>query len=297
VPVSLPNTTTTNNYPAPGAGGAQVQGTDIFSSGWFTVANAAVIAEYSYGLQGQYKFSPEFYLPPGIYPVTGTLENPLNGIRFKSAVTGVPAQVFGAFFYKDDPVLQSSADFSTNISATGTVTPVSGSMQLLQTQIFTVAGSNFQFSSISQAFNSLMIVYAAQSAIASNFEGLLMQFNSDGGNNYDRLNTDGTGAPASVATAASFGVNAMTVGVIPGLVGAGTPDFGGGEILIPNYSSTTPGRKFVNGYANGLSNTANWFSRLCSGQWHSTSAITNVFITTASGNNFVVGSRFWLYGL
>lgn len=122
MPVSLPNTTTTNNYPTPGSGGAQITARDVFASGWFTVANAAVFAQYSYGVHGQSDPSPDLYLAPGTYPLTGTAKNPVNGIRFKSAVPGSPAQIWGAFFYKDDPVLQSSAEFTAIVSATGGVT-------------------------------------------------------------------------------------------------------------------------------------------------------------------------------
>lgn len=299
MPVSLPNTTTADNYPVPGSGGAQVQARDVFQSGWFTVANAAVFAQYAYGRAGLSHPSPDLYLAPGTYPLTGTPINPINGIRFKSAVAGTPAQVWGAFFYKNDPVLESSAEFTSNVSPTGSVIPSTGVMQLLQTQIFNIAGNNFQFSAITQAFNNLLIVYAAQSAIAANFEGLFMQFNSDGGNNYDRSNTDGSGPPAAVASAGQQNVNAMTVGVIPGNA-SGNSDFGGGEMLIPNYSNAV-GRKFVSCVANATETVAGatWFNRISTGLWHPgvAQAITSIFITTASGNNFVIGSRFFLYGL
>jgi len=121
VPVSLPNTTVADSYPSAGGGGAQISGRDIFASGWFTVANAAVLAEYLYGLQGFDIASPEMFLAPGTYPLAGNEQNPLNGIRFRNAVAGSPAQVWGAFFYKTDPVLSSSAEFTSQISPSGSV--------------------------------------------------------------------------------------------------------------------------------------------------------------------------------
>lgn len=138
MPVSLPNTTTTNNYPVPGAGGAQIIARDVFASGWFTVANAAVFAQYSYGKQGQSDPSPDLYLAPGTYPLIGNEINPVNGIRFKSAVPGSPAQIWGAFFYKNDPVLQSSAEFTALISASGGV-----SQPALILQAAVISGDKF----------------------------------------------------------------------------------------------------------------------------------------------------------
>jgi hypothetical protein len=130
VPVSLQNTATADAYPAPGAGGAQVAGTDIFESGWFIVANASAICEYTYGLQGQYELAPEIFLAPGNYPLNASVTRAINGIRFRSAVTGKPAQVFGTFFYPTDPTIQSSSEFLSQVAANGGVTPPASSSAL-----------------------------------------------------------------------------------------------------------------------------------------------------------------------
>jgi len=123
MPIALPNTTVADTYPIFGSGGAQVAGTDVFSSGWFTVANNAADCEYSYGIQGQYNTGPEIYLAPGTYPLTGSPTLPINGIRFKNHVAGSAAQVWGAFFYKNDPVIQSSNEFTSQVSPSGGVSP------------------------------------------------------------------------------------------------------------------------------------------------------------------------------
>lgn len=130
MPVSLPNTATANAYPIPGAGGAQAAGTDVFASGWFIVANAAAFGEFVYGIQGQYELSPEMFLSPGNYPIQASQSKAISGIRFRSAVAGVPAQVFGTFFYPTDPTLQAASEFTSTVSTTGGVTPPSGGAQL-----------------------------------------------------------------------------------------------------------------------------------------------------------------------
>lgn len=130
MPISLPNTTVADTYPPAGQGGAQVLGRDIFNNGWFTVANNPVVCQYQYGQQGQFSNSPEFFLAPGTYPIFGTPANPLNGIRFRNAVAGKNAQVWGGFFYKDDPVISSSNEFTSIVTPGGGVTPGNASVQI-----------------------------------------------------------------------------------------------------------------------------------------------------------------------
>lgn len=119
MPAVLPNTTTTDAYPVSGAGGAQIGQGDIFGSGFFVVANAAVFAKYFHGIRGQASPSDEIYLPPGTYPLSGTLQDPLGGITFRSAVAGTPAQVFGVFYYPNEAALLASSEFAATVSPTG----------------------------------------------------------------------------------------------------------------------------------------------------------------------------------
>lgn len=124
MPAVLPNTPTTDNYPSPTqSGGAQIGLQDIFESGFFVVANAAVFGQYFHGERGQSDNSPDIYMPPGTYPLTATDRDPLGGIRFRSAVVGVPAQVFGVLYYKDEAKLLSSAEFTATVTPSGGITP------------------------------------------------------------------------------------------------------------------------------------------------------------------------------
>lgn len=117
MPATLPNTTVANAYPQFGTpNAAQVQGDDVFDTGWFTVANNPVFAEYEYGKFGFQRVSPEMYLAPGIYPLKGTDANPLNGIRFRNGIANSNAQVWGSFFYKTDPTILASSEFTSQIA-------------------------------------------------------------------------------------------------------------------------------------------------------------------------------------
>jgi hypothetical protein len=130
MPAILPNTPTVDDYPGAGSGGCQVGMGDVFKSGYFVVANAAAFAEYQHGIQGQQDLSNEIYLPPATYPLVGTDKDPLGGIHFRSAVVGVPAQVFGVLYKKDESALLAGSEFSSTIASSGAITPPSGGSTL-----------------------------------------------------------------------------------------------------------------------------------------------------------------------
>lgn len=120
---ALANTTVADAYPGVGQGGAQVGIGDVFASGFFIVANAAVFARIYYGPQGLQDNSQEIFLPPATYPLIGNEIRPLGGIKFRNAVAGTPAQVFGAFYHHDDATLMIAGQFVSTVTAAGGVTP------------------------------------------------------------------------------------------------------------------------------------------------------------------------------
>lgn len=123
MPAILPNTPTANAYPTSNqSGGCQLGLNDVFETGYFVVANAAAFAQYQHGVQGQQDFSPDIFLPPATYPLVGSDKDPLGGIRFKSAVPGTPAQVFGVFYKKDESALLAGSEFAATVSSSGGIT-------------------------------------------------------------------------------------------------------------------------------------------------------------------------------
>lgn len=120
MPLTIPNTTTQDTYvPA-----LTFAGQDVLSSGFFTVANNSVGCRLIHGARGQTREGAEMFLPPGTYPVVGTPQDPIAGIKFRSFTAGAPAQVFGSFFYPNEASLQASSQFTTFVSAAGVVTQV-----------------------------------------------------------------------------------------------------------------------------------------------------------------------------
>lgn len=126
MPQVLPNTTVADAYPAIGAGGAQLGIGDVFAFGYFVVANAAVIATFYYGPNGLQQTSQEIFLVPSTYPLAASRKNPLGGIKFRNAVAGTPAQVFGALYYPNDVSLVAGGEYTPTVSAAGGVTPAAG---------------------------------------------------------------------------------------------------------------------------------------------------------------------------
>lgn len=118
MPLIIPNTTVNNDsYDS----AHTFAGNDIFASGYFTVANNAVLCEILMGPQGQARPIPEQYLPPGTYQIQSNAHNPFSGLKFKRGLSGVDSQVFGAFWYPRESVLQGGNPFTTTISPSGGV--------------------------------------------------------------------------------------------------------------------------------------------------------------------------------
>jgi len=288
VPVSLPNTTILDNYPP----NPQVAGTDIFATGYFTVANNPVFAQYIYGQQGQDKFSPEFFLAPSVYPIFGNEANPIAGIRFRNAVAGSAAQVFGAFFYRNDPTLTPSSEFLSTISSAGLYTPPStGAIRVIQRQSLSIAAANVTFTSIPGTFDSLFIIYQARLDAAIFNGSLNLRFNLDAGANYN-LQLHGANNAANIAAANSL-ANQIQVGSITGAA-ATAGRAGSGDILIPNYAGTTFHKTLVahNGFSQANTNGDQQYLD-STGTWISTAAVTSILLFPGAGN-FIAGSTFTL---
>lgn len=116
MPLSIPNTTLPDAY----SQAATFAGNDVFSWGFFTVANNAAFVQLFEGIRGQSIPQPEVYCPPATYPIAGG-RRPISGIRARNAVAGSPAQFFGSIFYPDEPGIQAGTPFTSFISPTGGV--------------------------------------------------------------------------------------------------------------------------------------------------------------------------------
>lgn len=281
--IALKNTTTTDAY-------QDFAGSDVLASGWFTIANNPVLVKIVHGIRGQAIEGPEMFLPPGTYPMrSGGRPDPIAGIRFKSALTGTPAQVFGTFFYPGEATLEGGSPFTATVSASGAISGGgAGSMQLISDQVLVGAVVSVAFTNIPQTFAHLLLIWDALTDNAAP-QQIQIRLNGDAGANYDYELLQGVGAVASAAAATA------QTGIVVA-VAASTTDANGrsaGDIEIPNYVGSTF-RKSVLFRSGQHGATSRRLSG--SGQWRSPAAITRIDLPLDAGN-YPIGSRFSLYGI
>ena len=149
------------------------------------------------------------------------------------------------------------------------------------------------FSSIVGTYTDLLLICSARTDRGNNGDALVLQFNSDTGNNYSTRSLYGTGS-AAVSTSWS-----SVAGIY--LVQATTANsdtastFGSSETYIPNYAGAT--NKSVSHTGNSENNAATSYMSADAGLWSNTAAITALLLKPLNGTNLKSGSSFFLYGI
>lgn len=226
---SIPNTTTTADYKD-----ATFAGNDVFGSGFFTIANNAAFVRLLHGAYGQSHPGPETFLPPGTYPILGTRTDPISGIQFKDASSGVHAQVFGTIYYPNESSILSGNQFNSTVSPTGSVTPPStGAMELFSELDLSI---NPTWSGIPQTGRHLRIEAQLRSSLASVNDGLFLAFNFDGSTSYLWQFTAAVAAGVSAADGGALVTNAR-IGRIPAAT-APASFWGTVVVDIPYYATS-----------------------------------------------------------
>lgn len=164
-------------------------------------------------------------------------------------------------------------------SAAGSSVP--SDYELISTTILASTATSVTFSSIPSTYKHLQIRMAANSTASG---ATFFQFNSDTGNNYAQHIMYGNGS--SVASGATTSANAGYIGYTT----TGTNIFPASVIDILDFASSTKNKTARILHGDNISNIM-----LNSAAWFSTAAITS--ITLYPNANYVVGSRFSLYGV
>jgi len=154
--------------------------------------------------------------------------------------------------------------------------------------------ASISFSSISSAYRHLEVFWAGRCDNAAP-QTLQVQFNGDGGANYDREYTqynDGiatfSGAVAQVS---------ISIGRVPG-TGAPAGAMASGKMEIPYYATATQDKVILNNQfgADGAA-AGDMFLNTPGGAWRTSNApITSILFTLSLGN-FIQNSIFSLYGI
>ena len=155
--------------------------------------------------------------------------------------------------------------------------------------------ASFDVTSISGNYKHLKLIFQLRGTTAAGTVALNMRFNNDSGANYYRERFDvAAGSTASDADSGTTSfVDAASIAASTATANKATS----GEILIPNYATTTFFKEYVLAMHTSSSNVdGGQLLRFSGGTWNSTAAITRVTIFPAS-DNLLAGSRLTIYGL
>lgn len=153
------------------------------------------------------------------------------------------------------------------------------------------AASTITFSSIPGTYTDLRLVVVARGTTASTGVGINLRFNSDSATNYSRTYLFGDGTSAD--TGRSTGSTAIS-GTMPGSsVASGI--FAMNTLDIFSYAGSTNKTSLMT-ISKDMNNGGSDYAWVQTNLWRSTSAITTVTLTTASGN-FDTGTTATLFGI
>jgi len=155
------------------------------------------------------------------------------------------------------------------------------------------AQSSITFSSIPQDYTHLQIRGIARSSNATDGDYFYVQFNSDTGNNYTYHLLNGTGdtTPNSAAATAQAGAGAPRFSA-----GSNTANVFGVVIIdVLDYTNTNKNKTVRT--IGGFDGNGTGISRITSGVWLNTAAISSIVIKSGNAGNLTQYSSFQLYGV
>ena len=170
------------------------------------------------------------------------------------------------------------------------VSAAGGSYELISSQILTGSASSVTFSSIPSDFKHLQVRYVANSN-RSGVTEMKINLNGDTGSNYawHFLYGDGSSVASTAQTSRTSGYFGYT-----GNNSTQALSFGPGVVDILDYSNTSKNTtlRALTGSTTGINNIG-----LYSNLWINTAAVTTIALAPFSANDWVIGSRFSLYGI
>jgi hypothetical protein len=156
----------------------------------------------------------------------------------------------------------------------------------LATVTLSSAASTITFSNIGSGYRDLILVCAAANGGSGSNNGI--RFNGDTGSNYSRIfmGANGVGAVSS-GTSTSTGFQYDNFGFTTNTLGSTV------HLIQVLDISATDKHKTILTRANRAGDTLDALA----GRWANTAAITSLGIYSITGENFLTGSRFDLYGV
>jgi len=170
---------------------------------------------------------------------------------------------------------------------------MASSRTLISSQTLGTAAASVTFSSIPSTYTDLVLKASIRTNRASEFDAVRLEINSDSSALYSTTTLYGAGSVGS-----GSGANSSYSYILNGQQNGDNSvanTFSNFELYIPSYtaSQSKPLSSFSGTEDN---NTYAWIYSIA-GLYRSNTAISGLKLTSNTGNNFVAGSSFYLYGL
>lgn len=176
------------------------------------------------------------------------------------------------------------------------VEPVTGSYDLLETQILGSNTTSITFSNLNSTYGTdyqhLQLRILGRTDRNDTDDFIVLRFNSDSGNNYASHLLRGNGTNVQSSTPRTSYQNIE----ISGLTAATQTANSFGALIIDILDPFETTKNTTIRTFSGQTGSYN-FVGLSSGLWMNTNAVTTILLDQFFGSNFLTGSRFSLYGL
>ena len=168
-----------------------------------------------------------------------------------------------------------------------------GGLTLIDSTTFSNTLTNYTVSTISGTHKNLLIIGSGLQTSAASSGPIELQFNGDTGSNYSYYGIRNIAGTISSDFAVSY--SSIQTGIVFALTGDSAARFGGFQMFINNYASTSLYRTYQNNAFAGAGG-ANHVNQYAGAYNDNTTAITSIKFTNATGGNFKAGT-IQIYGV
>jgi hypothetical protein len=168
-----------------------------------------------------------------------------------------------------------------------------GGLTLIDSTTFSNTLTNYTVSTISGTHKNLLIIGSGLQTSAASSGPIELQFNGDTGSNYSYYGIRNIAGTISSDFAVSY--SSIQTGIVFALTGDSAARFGGFQMFINNYASTSLYRTYQNNAFAGAGGS-NHVNQYAGAYNNNTTAITSIKFTNATGGNFKAGT-IQIYGV